>query len=193
MKSNLSKSLQVLADKVVYAETTSSEYYNIGCIKVRVSDHMASEIKCDLMIFSNVLHKHFVYTIIPMVGTYKQVQWFSNVNDVINFILKFEEMARLMLKYPEKPDNIQERQKANIETKAIELFEKNEEKVDYTTWRQKLQSFYTNKPGELIDELIEHIFKTTHGSKKVLKEILKLAGDKKGVKCTKLSNLIKTL
>lgn len=141
MTNTLSKTLKSLADNVIYAETTLSEYYKIGCIKVRFSDHMANDMDCDLAIFCNTVHKQNVYVIIPMVGTYKEVQWFSNIADVVDFITQFESMARIMLKLPIPADNQEERHISNITTKQIEA----SEKVSYIEWCGQLSCMYSCK------------------------------------------------
>lgn len=141
MTNTLSKTLKSLADNVIYAERTSSEYYKIGCIKVRFSDHMANDMDCDLAIFCNTIHKQNVYVIIPMVGTFKEIQWFSNVTDVVDFITRFESMARIMLKSPVPADNQAERQASNIIAKQIEA----SEKLCYSDWLLKLNATYECK------------------------------------------------
>lgn len=141
MANTLTKTLKSLADNVIYAETTLSEYYKIGCIKVRFSDHMANDMDCDLAIFCNTVHKQNIYIIIPMVGTYKEIQWFSNVTDVVEFITRFESMARLMLKGPVPSDNQAERQASNAIAKQIEA----SGKVSYGDWMLKLGATYECK------------------------------------------------
>ena len=141
MTNTLSKTLKSLADNVIYAETTLSEYYKIGCIKVRFSDHMANEMDCDLAIFCNTIHKQNVYVVIPMVGSFKEVQWFSNVADVVDFITRFESMARIMLKGPVPSDNKAERHASNAIAKQIEA----NEKLCYNDWCTKLNALYECK------------------------------------------------
>jgi hypothetical protein len=141
MTNNLTKTLKSLADNVIYAETTLSEYYKIGCIKVRFSDHIANDMDCDLAIFCNTIHKQNVYVIIPMVGTFKEVQWFSNVTDAVDFIIRFESMARIMLKGPVPSDNQAKRQSSNIIAKQIEA----SEKLCYNDWLLKLNGTYECK------------------------------------------------
>jgi len=141
MTNTLTKTLKSLADNVIYAETTLSEYYKIGCIKVRFSDHMVNDMDCDLAIFCNTVHKQNVYIVIPMVGTYKEVQWFSNVAGVVDFITRFESMARIMLKSPVPADNQDERQASNVIAKQIEA----SEKVSYTEWCKQLSYMYDCK------------------------------------------------
>lgn len=141
MTNTLSKTLKSLADNVIYAEQTLSEYYKIGCIKVRFSDHMANDMGCDLAIFCNTIHKQNVYVIIPMVGTFKEVQWFSNVTDVVDFITRFESMARIMLKSPVHADNQAARKASNIIAKQI----KASEKLCYNDWLLKLNAMYECK------------------------------------------------
>ena len=141
MTNTLSKTLKSLADNVIYAETTLSEYYKIGCIKVRFSDHMANEMDCDLAIFCNTIHKRNVYVVIPMIGSFKEVQWFSNVVDVVDFITRFESMARIMLKGPIPSDNKAERRATNAITKQIET----SEKLCYSDWVLKLNVIYECK------------------------------------------------
>lgn len=154
MTNTLSKTLKRLADNVIYAETTLSEYYKIGCIKVRFSDHMANDMDCDLAIFCNAVHKQNVYVIIPMVGTYKEVQWFSNVTDVVDFITRFESMARLMLKCPAPADNQAERQASNIIAKQIEA----SEKICYSEWRKQLTCMYESKKFDF-HTILDDIYK----------------------------------
>ena len=141
MTNTLSKTLKSLADNVIYAETTLSEYYKIGCIKVRFSDHVANDMDCDLAIFCNTVHKQNVYVIIPMVGTFKEVQWFSNVADVVDFITRFESMARLMIKGPVPSDDQSERQASNAVAKQIAA----NEKLYYGDWILKLNGMYNCK------------------------------------------------
>ena len=141
MTNTLSKTLKNLADNVIYAELTQSEYYKIGCIKVRFSDHMANDMDCDLAIFCNTIHKQNVYVIIPMVGTFKEVQWFSNVADVVDFITRFESMARIMLKSPAPADDQADRQASNVIAKQIEA----SEKLYYSDWLLKLNGIYECK------------------------------------------------
>ena len=153
MTNTLSKTLKSLADNVIYAETTLSEYYKIGCIKVRFSDHMANEMDCDLAIFCNTIHKQNVYIIIPMVGSFKEVQWFSNVADVVDFITRFESMARIMLKGPVPSDNKAERQASNAIAKQIEA----SEKLCYNDWCTKLNALYECKKFDF-ETLLDAIY-----------------------------------
>ncbi len=153
MTNTLSKTLKSLADNVIYAETTLSEYYKIGCIKVRFSDHIANDMDCDLAIFCNTIHKQNVYVIIPMVGTFKEVQWFSNVADVVDFITRFESMARIMLKSPVPADNQAERQASNAIAKQIEA----SEKLCYGDWVLKLSGTYECKKFDF-KTLLDAIF-----------------------------------
>lgn len=143
MTNTLSKTLKSLADNVIYAEQTLSEYYKIGCIKVRFSDHMANDMDCDLAIFASKddKGKRYAYVIIPMVGTFKEVQWFSNITDVVDFIKRFESMARLMIKGAVSSDDQAERRASNIVAKQIEA----SEKVSYGEWFLKLSSAYECK------------------------------------------------
>lgn len=141
MTNTLTKTLKSLADNVIYAETTLSEYYKIGCIKVRFSDHMANDMDCDLAIFCNTIHKQNVYVIIPMIGSYKEVQWFSNVADVVDFITRFESMARIMLKSPVPADDQAERRASNIIAKQMAA----SEKLSYDDWVSKLNGTYKCK------------------------------------------------
>ena len=161
---NLSQQLKTLADKVVYAELTMSEYYNIGCIKVRVSDHMSNDMDCDLAVFGSkdVSGKRYVYAVIPMVGTFKEVQWFSNAKAVVNFIIRFESIARLLIKSPTRNNNQRERAEFNAanknECEANNTIDQNKEilsicndSIEFNTWKTKLSALYTEKNGALID------------------------------------------
>ena len=96
---------------------------------------------CDLAIFCNTVHKQNIYIIIPMVGAFKEVQWFSNVADVVDFITRFESMARLMLKGPVPSDDQAERRVSNIIAKQIEA----NEKINYIQWCKQLSCMYESK------------------------------------------------
>ena len=159
---NLSQQLKSLADKVVYAESTLSEYYNIGSIKVRVSDHMSNEMDCDLAIFGSkdAKGKHYVYTIIPMVGTFKEVQWFTNTNAVIEFITRFESIARLLIKPPTHNTNQKERAEYNSANKVITNSNEQpsnvcKDQIKFDTWMTKLATLYAEKNGSLRSMLNE--------------------------------------
>ena len=159
---NLSQQLKSLADKVIYAESTMSEYYNIGSIKVRVSDHMSNEMDCDLAVFGSkdAKGKHYVYTVIPMVGTFKEVQWFTNTNAVIEFITRFESIARLLIKPPTHNTNQQERVEHNILTKAtneppVQPVPACKDQIKFETWMTKLATLYAEKNGSLRSMLNE--------------------------------------
>lgn len=158
---NLSQQLKSLADKVVYAESTMSEYYNIGSIKVRVSDHMSNEMDCDLAIFGSkdAKGKHYVYTVIPMVGTFKEVQWFTNTNAVVEFIVRFESIARLLIKPPTHNTNQKERADYNMANKISEIATQEESicenKIDFKLWKTKVGALYKEKNGALKDILNE--------------------------------------
>ena len=176
MTNTLSKTLKSLADNVIYSETTLSEYYKIGCIKVRFSDHMSNEMDCDLAIFCNTVHKQNVYIIIPMVGTFKEVQWFSNVAAVIEFITRFESMARIMLKSPVPADNQAERQASNAIAKQIEA----SEKLCYGDWVLKLSGSYECKKFDF-KTLLDAIY-AIDPSIKMVEKIKKYAGLKAELK-----------
>ena len=176
MTNTLTKTLKSLADNVIYAERTLSEYYKIGCIKVRFSDHMANDMDCDLAIFCNTIHKQNVYVIIPMVGTFKEVQWFSNVADVIDFITRFESMAKLMLKGPVPSDDQAERQASNIVAKQIAV----DEKLCYGDWLTKLSGAYECKKFDF-KSLLDAIY-AIDPSTKMIEKIKKYGGLKAELK-----------
>lgn len=155
---NLSSELKKLANSVVYSKTTFSEYYNIGCIKVRISDHMTfCSNCCDLTVFGSKDEKgkRYTYVVIPMVGTFREVQWFTNIKGVIEFIVRFESIARLLIK---NSGLVQEQcDKQNVNEQP------DNEKVDYCVWKTKFAVMYKEKDGEL---------------RSTLEEIYKLSGDK---------------
>lgn len=175
---NLSQQLKSLADKVVYAETTMSEYYKIGSITVRVSDHMSSDMDCDLAVFGSkdANGKRYVYAVIPMVGTFKEVQWFTNTNAVIEFITRFESIARLLIKSPTHNNNQKERQEFNAANKIVmDSSEqpantcKNQMKFD--NWMTKLASLYAERNGAL-KNMLNEIYRFS-GNEETLKDIMK--------------------
>ena len=176
MTNTLSKTLKSLADNVIYAETTLSEYYKIGCIRVRFSDHMANEMDCDLAIFCNTIHKQNVYVVIPMVGSFKEVQWFSNVADVVDFITRFESMARIMLKGPVPSDNKAERQACNVIAKQTEA----SEKQSYNDWCTKLNALYECKKYDF-KTVLDAIY-TVDSSTKMIEKLKKYSALKAEVK-----------
>lgn len=185
---NLSQQLKILADKVVYAELTLSEYYNIGCIKVRVSDHMSNDMDCDLAIFGSkdAAGKRYVYAVIPMVGTFKEVQWFTNASSVIDFIIKFESIARLLIKSPTRNTNQKERAEFNAMNKAKE--EEAEKKIElepdkhnvtvcknqmnFDAWKSKLGTLYTERKGAL-SSLLNEIYHFS-GDNETMQRILSI-------------------
>lgn len=197
MKTNLSKSLEILADKTIYSETTLSEYYNIGCIKVRLSDHMSCNIDSDLVIFAAKGNdRHHVYTVIPMVGTFKEVQWFTNVEAVIDFIIRFESIARLLIKSPTPNNNRAERHQANIETLVKEQEQSIENnpatpKVNFNTWKSKLIDSYSCKKQGL-DSLLNEIYKF-NGSEEIMNRILKFSSIKADVRKEYFETLLNTI
>lgn len=197
MTNNLSKSLQALADKVIYAESTVSEYYNIGCIKVRLSDHMSCNIDSDLVIFAATGNdRHHVYTVIPMVGTFKEIQWFTNVEAVIDFIIRFESIARLLIKSPTSNNNRAERHQANVETltKEQEQHIANNPvipKVDFNIWKTKLIDSYNCKKQGL-DSLLNEIYRFD-GSEEIMNRILKFSSLKADVRKEYFETLLYTI
>lgn len=95
MTSELSKALLNLSSNYHPAQTTESDYYTIGCIKVRFSDHMSNEMDCDLAIFCN---GKSTYCLIPYIGTWKEVRWFTSIKEIISYITNFEYFARTFVK-----------------------------------------------------------------------------------------------
>lgn len=95
MTSELSKALLKLATDYTPALTTESDYYTIGCIKVRFSDHMSNEMDCDLAVFCN---GKSTYCLIPYIGTWKEVRWFTSIKEIISYITNFEYFARTFVK-----------------------------------------------------------------------------------------------
>lgn len=95
MTSELSKALLKLSTNYTPALTTESDYYTIGCIKVRFSDHMSNEMDCDLAIFYN---GKSTYCLIPYIGTWKEVKWFTSIKETISYITNFEYFARTFVK-----------------------------------------------------------------------------------------------
>lgn len=95
MTSELSKALLKLSTNYVPALTTESDYYTIGCIRVRFSDHMSNEMDCDLAIFCN---GKSTYCLIPYIGTWKEVRWFTSIKEIISYITNFEYFARTFVK-----------------------------------------------------------------------------------------------
>lgn len=163
-KTTLSKSLEQLADEVVYAQNTLSEYYTIGTIKVRYSDHMATDPDCDLALFSNTVNKRNVYIIIPTVGLFKEVQWFSKVEDVIDFIKRFESVARLLIKKPTPNTNKHERIMSNalgnisssVEVEAHDVQpQEGPGKMSWIAWTKNLKFIYGTDKGSMDWMLIE--------------------------------------
>ena len=82
MKENLALALSKLSKTYYQAKGTDSYYFKIGCIKVRISDHLSFNTDVDLAIFGSKRDSHYTYAIIPMVGTFKEVQWFYNTKEI---------------------------------------------------------------------------------------------------------------
>ena len=171
-KTTLSKSLEQLADEVVYAQNTLSEYYTIGTIKVRYSDHMAADPDCDLALFSNTVNKRNVYIIIPTVGLFKEVQWFSKVEDVIDFIKRFESVARLLIKKPTENDNKRERLISNALSSTAPLKTQYGNAVPAASWHLQLRFIYKTNDQEVKD-LINEIARLTGMTESIIARIKK--------------------
>lgn len=137
----LSEKLKKLSTEVIPSNTTKSEYYVIGCIKVRVSDHMSVNSDSDLDVFYN---GKSTFVVIPMIGIFKQVQWFTSANDVIDFIVKFEEIAKLLVKRHDILDAIEYQAAVNPEIPSdYDCI------TDYEKWRSVFQVLYRIKDGAL--------------------------------------------
>ena len=191
---NLSSELKKLANMVVYSKSTQSEYYNIGCIKIRVSDHMAVNIDSDLAIFAtkDEKGKRYMYAVIPMVGTYKEVQWFTNIKGVIEFIVRFESIARILIKSPSgksaaKSDIEETRELSN----NIQEVNQTESNVEYAEWKMKLATMYVKKNAEF-KEILDELYATA-GTKITLGKLIRIGGLKHDEKKIQLQNLLKTI
>lgn len=170
MTNSLSKSLAELADSVSYAEHTRSEYYTIGSIRVRFSDHMAEEMDCELAVFCNRVGKQNVYIVIPMVGKFKEVQWFGKVPDVIEFIKRFESIARLLLKAPTHNNNKQDRVLSNALSVIGDMPSSGSEEVSLQEWRKQLKFVYGCKA---FNDILDEIF-TINRSQEMINKIKKI-------------------
>lgn len=95
MAKTLSEALTELSSKIIHSKCTISDYYQIGCIKVRVSDHASNSSDCDLAIFCN---GKSTYCIIPNIGTWKSITWCTSIKEVIIFITQFEKFAQMLIK-----------------------------------------------------------------------------------------------
>ena len=168
MKTKLQSQLKSLSDNVRYAQRTVSTYYKIGSIIVRVSDHMSSSSKCDLMIFCNTVQKHSTYVAIPMIGTNKQVQWFTNVDDVIEFTIDFEKFARIFVGSPESSDNVKERIEENKKNEVVI------DQISYNDWITKLNTFYNCKKVDFTF-LLDEIYRL-NGTSARLKSLIGISG-----------------
>ena len=169
---NLSKSLAELASNVIYAEHTQSEYYEIGSIKVRLSDHMSSNMDCDLAVFSNRVGKQNVYIVIPTIGIFKEVQWFGKVSDVIEFITRFESIARLLIKHhtvdvPSVQNNALSNALSAVSGVSCS---NNSTEVPLTEWKRQLKFVYGCK---LFNSILDQIFELNH-SQELIDKIKKI-------------------
>lgn len=149
----LEKRLAEISNSVVHSGSgTLSCYYEIGCIRVRVSDHFSTSSDGDLHIYHN---GKSTYVIIPMIGTNKEVQWFNTVNDVIEFIVAFSRMARIMLK---SPKTASENETNDVEEPSSVITEKRHI-IEYRAWKKQFADWYaiTKKyeMGAMMDSLYE--------------------------------------
>ena len=154
MKENLALALSKLSQTYYQAKGTDSCYFQIGCIKVRVSDHLSFNTDGDLAVFSNRRGSHYVYAIIPMVGTFKEVQWFYNTKDAIDFIVTYEKMARLMIKLPLKYEPKSEESSKADKYSDVPLTGK----IDHNVWKKHLQFIYLNKDDANLVALADQVW-----------------------------------
>lgn len=141
MKENLTLALSKLSKTYYQAKGTDSYYFKIGCIKVRISDHLSFNTDADLAIFGSKRDSHYTYAIIPMIGTFKEVQWFYNTKDAIDFIITYERMARLMIKLPPNYEPKPEESSKDDKYSDVPLTGK----IDHNVWKKHLQFIYLNK------------------------------------------------
>ena len=85
MDSLLIRRLTAVAEKVTESKTTSSRYFQISNVIIRVSDHLCLTSDGDLTIF----HEGKSYMVIPTKVPHKVVQFFTSVNDLMKFINGF--------------------------------------------------------------------------------------------------------
>ena len=191
MERDLTSALQKLSVNTYVSKGTSSSYFMIGCIKVRVSDHMSFNSDGDLTIFSNKRGSHSVYAVIPLIGTYKEVQWFYSIKGVIDFIIKYESMARLMIKFP-----------AGYNTKkddtAIKRLEKyadipTDGKIDYMVWMKHLQFIYASSNSPELIKLADEIWKAdgTHKTFDIIRKTGPLTPTERGVRLNQILTELK--
>lgn len=136
MIDSLSKALQKLSSNICNSKTTVSSYYTIGCIKVRLSDHTSTHTDYDLDIFNN---GKSTYVVIPNIGTHKNLQWFTSIKDVIDFVIQFEKFAKMLV----KPYILEQPKSDNS---------------DYNAWKKMFHNMYVCKQVSLakyLDRLYE--------------------------------------
>ena len=85
MDSLLIRRLTAVAEKVTESKTTTSKYFQISNVVIRVSDHLCLTSDGDLTIF----HEGKAYMAIPTKVPHKAVQFFTSVNDLMEFINGF--------------------------------------------------------------------------------------------------------
>jgi hypothetical protein len=85
MDSLLIRRLTAAAEKVTESKTTSSKYFQISNVVIRVSDHLCLTSDGDLTIF----HEGKAYMVIPTKVPHKVAQFFTSVNDLMEFINGF--------------------------------------------------------------------------------------------------------
>lgn len=187
MKENLALALSKLSETYYQAKGTDSYYFTIGCIKVRVSDHLSFNTDGDLVVFGNKRGSHYTYAIIPMVGTFKEVQWFYNTKDAIDFIVTYEKMARLMIKLPPKYEPKPEKSSKADKYPDVPLIGK----IDYKVWKKHLQFIYLNK-DEANVALVDQIW-NLDGTRTSLDQVQKMGSLTTEARKYQLEHIIKTL
>lgn len=153
MKQNLSKALLSMATKYNPSMTTVSDYYQIGCIKVRLSDHVSTHTNYDLDIFCN---GRSTYCVMPNIGTHRNVMFFTSVKEVVEFIKQFEHFAKMLVK-------------------PYEEICREVDNTSYEFWQEKFKVFYGSRGGVLKEQL-DKLYKKFLTDNTIMAKVVKCNG-----------------
>lgn len=196
MENALTRALTKIAAESNHSQTTESVYFQIGCIKIRVSDHLGPQDREDLAIYP--VEKGYV--VFPTIGVYRKVHFFTSVKATIAFIQQFEEIAELLVKGDKKEVKLSYTPSFENKTpKVVGFIDLSNPKapvleIQKGLWQTKLEGLYNCKVVPL-KELLDKLYDITPASDRglMLTKLSKIFGLTPSAKQDYLLNEIKHL
>lgn len=144
MSSHLDRELLKMSKSYTDCLSTNSRYYDIGCIRVRVSDHQGPLGRCDLVIYPVAKG----YTVIPQIGVFYKVSFFTSVKSLMEYIRNFEYFAGIFIKSKTTPNILPSE-------KSVESI------VDKSYYWAKLKDNWQSPSYPEMEELVHKVFEKT--------------------------------